>query len=82
MRSSPNKPRDLRCEAEAVALLVQRGAAVSDKQNRQIQTMDRILEQSLPKPGVAEAMRFWRYTRPVPTERAGTAIHASNPASG
>ena len=55
---------------------------MSDKQNRQIQTMDRILEQSLPKPGVAEAMRFWHYTRPVPAERAGTTIHASNPASG
>lgn len=62
--------------------MVRRGATVNDDQNQQIQAMDRILEQSLPKPGVAEAMRFWHYTRPVPAERAGTAIHVSNSASG
>ena len=61
--------------------MVRRGATVSDEQSQQIPTMDRIHEQSSPKPGVAEAMRSRRYTRPVPTERAGTGIHTCNPAS-
>lgn len=30
------------------------------------ETADRILEQALSKPGVADAMRFWHLTRPVP----------------
>ncbi|MCY4519088.1 MAG: hypothetical protein OXB99_17805 [Acidimicrobiaceae bacterium] len=38
---------------------------MTEPQNRQEQPIDRILEQSLPKPGVAEAMRFWHYTRPL-----------------
>lgn len=30
------------------------------------ETADRILEEALSKPGVADAMRFWHLTRPVP----------------
>ena len=30
----------------------------------------RVLAQSLPKPGVAEAMRFWHYTRPVSADHS------------
>lgn len=30
------------------------------------ETADRILEHALSKPGVADAMRFWHLTRPVP----------------
>ena len=42
---------------------------MAEQKNRPDQTMDRILELSLPKPGVAEAMRFWQYTRPIPGDR-------------
>ncbi len=35
-------------------------------QSQDSQPRDRILEQSLSKPGVADAMRFWHLTRPVP----------------
>ena len=39
---------------------------MTDRQTPASETVDRILEQSLPKPGVAEAMQFWHLTRPVP----------------
>lgn len=42
---------------------------MAEPQNRLAQAMDRVLEQSLPKPGVAEAMRFWHYSRPLPANR-------------
>ncbi|WP_428120725.1 hypothetical protein [Candidatus Poriferisodalis sp.] len=42
---------------------------MTDPQDRQAQITERVLEQSLPKPGVAEAMRFWHYTRPLPAGR-------------
>ncbi len=39
---------------------------MTEGQTQNSSTVDRVLELSLPKPGVAEAMRFWRLTRPVP----------------
>ncbi len=39
---------------------------MTESQTQNSPTVDRVLEQSLPKPGVAEAMRFWHLTRPVP----------------
>ena len=41
------------------------------------QIAERVLDVSLPKPGVAEAMRFWHYTRPVPTDRPGASGRGS-----
>ena len=39
---------------------------MSKHQSQDSATVDRLLEQSLSKPGVADAMRFWHLTRPVP----------------
>ncbi len=44
---------------------------MSEPEQQRREVVDRILAESLPKPGVAEAMRFWHYTRPVPTDRPG-----------
>ena len=54
---------------------------MTEEQNQQAQTADRVLEQSLPKPGVAEAMRFWRYTRPVQTQQTDAASRTSSSTS-
>lgn len=54
---------------------------MADPQNQQARTIDRVLEQSLPKPGVAEAMRFWHYTRPVPAGHPSDANESRSSAS-
>ena len=44
---------------------------MAPEDDQETEAVARVLAQSLPKPGVAEAMRFWHLTRSGPLQHSG-----------